>query len=96
MCKFCGFNHRINKCDKANKFLGERLTKSNWRMIDVVPELNEPACKLLARKAVVRQRCTKQMLFCLVSSQRRLHLVGSREVQLMTGQGWETAVHTMF
>jgi hypothetical protein len=45
MCKFCGFNHRINKCDEANK-LGERLTKSNWRMIDVVPELDErvPHC----------------------------------------------------
>ena len=41
MCKFCGFNHRINKCVEANK-LGERLTKSNWRMIDVVPELDEP------------------------------------------------------
>ena len=40
-CRLCGFNHRINKCDETNK-LGERLTKSTWRMIDVVPELDEP------------------------------------------------------
>jgi hypothetical protein len=40
-CRLCGFNHRINRCDYTNK-LGDRLTKSTWRMIDVVPELDEP------------------------------------------------------
>ena len=39
-CKFCGCAHRITHCAKANA-LGKRLTKSNWQMVELVPELDE-------------------------------------------------------
>jgi len=56
-CRFCGFNHRINQCDETNK-LGVRLTKSTWRLIDVVDELDEdaPHCDpVVPRDAILLQ-----------------------------------------